>query len=147
MLLALTAGISNVFAALPTPKGDTPYLFVPDHGLTALTGRTSGTPGKTLAATIAEASAINRDPAYRVKISFIEEAYAWKDLQPDNSPSSITITKLAADLAACRAQGLRLRVLLSTHKYAASFPRWVLTGGHTRQVKSGPSGEVPDGPA
>lgn len=108
--LALAAGLSAAAVATPTPpplpapNSDTGYLFVPGHGLTR---RTSGPPGKSLAETIAEAVAINGDPAYRVKIGFIEEAYVWKDLQPHPSPSSVNITRLAADLAAGDAKGTK----------------------------------------
>lgn len=141
VLVALSVGISTVSAALPTPNTDTDYLFVPGHGLTR---RTSGDPEKPLSEAINEAKAINADPAYRVKIGFIEEAYTWEEMQKNNSSvGDINITRLKADLQACYNEGLRLRVFLSTHKYDASFPHWVINsatpegGGHVRLVKSG----------
>jgi len=81
-----------------------------------------------------------------VKISFVEEAYTWAEMQPNNSSvGNIDITRLKADLLACYAAGLRLRVFLSTHKYKESFPEWVYSESngttnnnlHTRLVKSG----------
>lgn len=108
---------------------------------------------------IDEALAINAPGSgFKQKITFIEHAYTWADFQPNNDTIGDIrlggldgLGGLKADLIKCRTAGLRLRVLLSTHKYEESFPKWIYdvtededyNNRHTVIVGTGVLGPVP----
>ena len=133
LVLAASVSAVAVSAALPTPKADTDYLLVPGHGVTKRTAE----PYTTFTDAVNEANLVNTTPGFQVKISFVEEAYTWKELQPLDTLGSINITRLTQDLQACYNKGLRLRVLLLAYKYDGNFPDWVIANGHTRTIHGG----------